>query len=262
MPIGRRDRQIAATFINELGAASDQPIIARIDHRLWVRPVNLLALDTSTTFCSVALWLDGAILAEGVEAGQRHSEMILPMVDRLLMSAGLKLSQLDAIAFGEGPGSFTGLRIACGVAQGLAFGADLPVVGIGTLLALAEAAESNEVACCIDARMKEVYFAAYRRTDDAWTTIVAPSLHAPGDLPALPEGEWVGAGNGFAVYAETIAPRLRTQVRSIARVTLPHAREIARLGVRQFAVSGGRPAEAALPVYIRDKVALTIEEQR
>jgi len=224
--------------------------------------VNLLALDTSTTFCSVALWLDGPILAEGVEAGQRHSELILPMVDRLLSSAGLKLSQLDAIAFGEGPGSFTGLRIACGVAQGLASGAGLPVVGIGTLLALAEAVESNEVACCIDARIKEVYFAAYRRTGDAWTTIVAPSLHAPGDLPALPEGEWVGAGNGFSAYADTIAPRLRTQVRSIVPVQVPHAREIARLGARQFAASGGQPPEAALPVYIRDKVALTIEEQR
>lgn len=224
--------------------------------------MNLLALDTSTTFCSVALWLDGTLLAEGVEAGQRHSELVLPMVERLLACAGLKLTQLDAIAFGEGPGSFTGLRIACGVVQGLAFGAGLPVVGVGTLLALAEAADADEVACCLDARMKEAYFAAYRRTGDDWATIVAPSLHAPADLPALPEGGWVGAGNGFAAYADTIAPRLGASLRSMAAVQLPHAREIARLGARQFAASGGRPPDEALPVYIRDKVALTIEEQR
>lgn len=224
--------------------------------------MKLLALDTSTTFCSVALWLDGALLAEGVEAGQRHSELILPMVDRLLVAAGLKLNRLDAIAFGEGPGSFTGLRIACGVVQGLAFGAGLPVVGVGTLLALAEAADADDVACCIDARMKEAYFAAYRRADDGWATIVAPSLHAPGDLPALPEGDWVGAGNGFSAYADTIAPSLRAQLHSKSPVQLPHAREIARLGARQFAARGGRPAEEALPIYIRDKVALTIEEQR
>jgi tRNA threonylcarbamoyladenosine biosynthesis protein TsaB len=224
--------------------------------------VNLLALDTSTTYCSAALWLDGAVLAEGVEAGQRHSELILPMVERLLASAGLRLPELDAIAFGEGPGSFTGLRIACGVVQGLAFGANLPVVGVGTLLALAEAADSDEVACCIDARMKEVYFAGYRRVGGEWTTIVPPSLHAPGDLPVLPDGRWVGAGNGFAVHGEAIAARLQDRVRSIVSMQPPHAREIARLGARRFATGGGRPADQALPVYIRDKVALTLEEQR
>lgn len=224
--------------------------------------MKLLALDTSTTFCSVALWLDGTLLFEGVEAGQRHSELVLPMVDRMLGSAGLGLTQLDAIAFGEGPGSFTGLRIACGVTQGLAFGAGLPVVGVGTLLALAEAADADQVACCLDARMKEAYFAAYRRADDGWSTIVAPSLHAPSDLPVLPAGEWVGAGNGFAAYAETIAPGVKMQLSSIARVQQPHAREIASLGARKFAASGGRPAEEALPVYIRDKVAFTVEEQR
>jgi tRNA threonylcarbamoyladenosine biosynthesis protein TsaB len=223
--------------------------------------LKLLALDTSTEYCSAALWLDGTVMAEGVQAGQRHSELLLPMIDALLRRAKLRLAELDAIAFGEGPGSFTGLRIACGVAQGLAFGAGLPVVGVGTLLALAEASGAQAAACCLDARMKEVYFAAYRRDADAWTSVHAPGLYAPADLPALPPGPWVGCGNGYAVYADALAPAWRARLRSVAAVGVPHAREIARLAALEFERNGGRPADEALPLYLRDKVALTIEEQ-
>jgi len=224
--------------------------------------VKLLALDTSTEFCSAALWLDGEVAADGVEAGQRHSELLLPMIDGLLRRAGVKLQDLDAIAFGEGPGSFTGLRIACGVAQGLAFGAGKPVVGIGTLLAMAEACGGDAVACCLDARMKEVYFAAYQRVGDEWSTVHSPGLYAPESLPRLPDGPWIGCGNGFAVYAQALASGLGAQVAAVADVMVPHARNIAILAAASYAKAGGRPAEEALPLYIRDKVALTIEEQR
>lgn len=224
--------------------------------------MKLLALDTSTEFCSVALWLDGAVSADGTQAGQRHSELLLPMIDGLLGRAGLKLADLDAIAYGEGPGSFTGLRIACGVAQGLAFGAGKPVVGIGTLMALAEASGARAAACCLDARMKEVYFAAYCRDGDDWATVHAPGLYAPDSLPSLTDGPWVGCGNGFTVYAQVLQSGLGAQVQSVASVAVPHARDIAKLAASRFAKSGGQPAEEALPLYIRDKVALTIEEQR
>ena len=223
--------------------------------------VKLLALDTSTEHCSAALWLDGTIVAEGVHAGQRHSELLLPMIDRLLADAGLTLHALDAIAFGEGPGSFTGLRIACGVAQGLAFGADLPVVGIGTLIALAEASAATESACCLDARMKEVYFAAYRRTGGVWQTVCAPGLYSPERLPTLPQGQWIGCGNGFAVYPEALAGSLGDRLHAVSAVSVPHAREIATLAALEVAQGRVLPAEEALPLYIRDKVALTIEEQ-
>ena len=224
--------------------------------------MKILAFDSSTEHCSAALWLDGAVHAEGVHAGQRHSEMLLPMIDRLLAGAQIRLAGLDAIAFGEGPGSFTGLRIACGIAQGLAFGADLPVVGVGTLLALAEASTANDAVCCLDARMKEVYFAAYRRAGGAWQSVVAPGLYSPQRMPALPEGDWVGCGNAFIVYPDALAHSLGDRVRAIARdVTVPHARAIAALAAGEVAQGRARPADEALPVYIRDKVALTIEEQ-
>lgn len=225
--------------------------------------MKLLALDTSSEHCSAALWLDGAIVAEDIHAGQRHSELLLPMIHRLLASAQVDLSAMDAIAYGEGPGSFTGLRIACGVAQGLAFGVDLPVLGIGTLLAMAQATGADAAACCLDARMKEVYFAAYRREAGAWVTVHPPGLYAPGRVPVLPAGRWVGCGNGCSVYAQAMKDGLLAQVADVAvGVTVPHARDIAALAAVEFARHGGRPAQEALPLYIRDKVALTTEEQR
>ena len=224
-------------------------------------PVKLLALDTSTESCSAALWLDGELAADAIHAGQRHSVLVLPMIDRLLRGAGIGLTALDAIAFGEGPGSFTGLRIACAVAQGLAFGAGLPVVGVGTLLALAQASAADEAVCCLDARMRQVYQAAYRRSADGWAVVHAPGVHAPDAVPLLPEGSWVGCGNGFARYGDALRARLGEKLHALAPVELPHAREIAILAAAELERGGGKPAAAALPLYVRDKVALTIEEQ-
>ena len=224
--------------------------------------LKLLALDTSTDFCSAALWLDGQTYFEGCHAGQRHSQLILPMIDALLKRCGVQLQDLDALAYGEGPGSFTGLRIGCGVVQGLAMAIDRPVVGVGTLLAIAQASNASLALCCLDARMSEVYAAAYRCTAEAWETVFEPGLYAPRELPPLPSGEWTGCGSGFAAYADDLRRACAGRLAAERPELLPHAREIASLGAKAFARGGGKPPEEALPLYLRDKVALTIEQQR
>jgi tRNA threonylcarbamoyladenosine biosynthesis protein TsaB len=223
--------------------------------------LKLLALDTSTEYCSVALWLDGQVDSRDARAGQRHSEMLLPMVDELLERAALPLRKLDGIAYGEGPGSFTGLRIACGVVQGLAFGAGLPVLGIGTLLAMAEGTGAEKVVCCVDARMNEVYHAAYSRLDGSWRTVHEPTVCAPEAIPELPGDGWVACGNGFAAYRDTLTARYAGKLMSIDTERYPRARDIAALAVPHFESGRAMSAEHAVPVYIRDKVALRIDER-
>jgi tRNA threonylcarbamoyladenosine biosynthesis protein TsaB len=224
--------------------------------------MNILALDTSTEYCSVALWCDGEIAAREKLAGQRHSELLLNMVDGLLRERGFAVRDLDCIAFGAGPGSFTGLRIACGVVQGLAFGAELPVVGVSTLVALAEAAQAARAVCCLDARMGQVYHAAYERAGDRWITVHPPDLCAPAAAPPLPgDSSWTGCGSGFKAYGETLARRYAGRLSAIVPDAYPHARHIARLAVREFEQGRALAAEKAVPVYIRDKVALRSDER-
>jgi tRNA threonylcarbamoyladenosine biosynthesis protein TsaB len=224
--------------------------------------VKILALDTSTEYCSVALWHDGNIDAREKLAGQRHSELLLKMVDGLLRERGLAVRDLDCIAFGAGPGSFTGLRIACGVAQGLAFGAELPVVGVSTLLALAEAVQGARAVCCLDARMGQVYHAAYERDGNRWITVHPPDLCAPAAAPPLPGGfSWTGCGSGFKAYGEVLARRYAGRLSAIISDAYPHARHIARLAVVEFEQGRALAAEEAVPVYIRDKVALRSDER-
>ena len=195
-------------------------------------------------------------------AVQQHSQLILPMIEDLLADAGLELTQLDGIAFGAGPGSFTGLRIACGVAQGLAFGAGLPVVPVGTLAALAQEAGAPKVIACLDARMGEIYHAAYRCDGGHWTEVAAPGVGPVQSAPVLDGDGWFGCGSGFAVYADALAKRYGRQVDGVAAGLHPHARSIARLAAPVLAAGGGLPAEQAAPVYVRDKVALKMHEQR
>ena len=187
--------------------------------------------------------------------------MLLPMVDGLLRSQGLTLDQVDGIAFGCGPGSFTGLRIACGVAQGLAFGRHLHVVGVSTLLALAEQVDSERVVCCLDARMGEIYHAAYERAGRIWRTVHEASLCAPEGAPLLPAGAWTACGGGFAAHEAALTRRYAGRLSQIHSNLYPHAREIAVLGARQFEQGNGMPPEQALPVYLRDKVALRTDER-
>ena len=223
--------------------------------------MKILALETSTELCSAALWLDGKVDAREVVAGQRNSELLLPMVDALLAANQLIARDLDGIAFGAGPGAFTGVRIACGVAQGIAFGIDVPVAGIGTLLALAAASGAGRVVCCLDARMGEVYHAVYEKRGDDFTEVQAPGLYKPAEVPALPAGQWSGCGSGFAVYRGELDARYAGSLERIIGNLAPHAREIAALAAKQFARGDVVDAADAVPLYVRNKVAMKVNER-
>ena len=185
------------------------------------------------------------------------SDRLLPWVQTLLAEGGLTLKQLDGIAFGAGPGAFTGLRLACGVTQGLAFGADLPVVGVCTLEAVAFNAGAERVFACLDARMNEVYVAAYARTAPAEYRCVVPPAVMPPESVVAPAGEWHAVGDGFAAY-EAMLQHTFPMTDSAVR---PTAEAVGRLAVPRFARGEGEPATAAAPLYVRDKVALTTAER-
>ena len=234
--------------------------------------MRLLALETSTEYCSCALRVDGVVRASHVLAGQSHSDLLLPAVARLMAEAELGFSQLDVIAFGAGPGSFTGLRIACGAAQGLAFAHDLPVVGVSSLEALAEASGAPRVIAALDARMGELYLAAFERVlpgasaqtrDAEWQTVLAPSLARPDGLPAVlalsQTADWFGTGSGFAVYGAALLARYAPM--QIDAAAVPHAAAVAAIAERRAARGDTVAAEQAVPLYVRDKVALDVREQ-
>jgi tRNA threonylcarbamoyladenosine biosynthesis protein TsaB len=224
--------------------------------------VKLLAIDTSTDWISVAAASGGGrdVVLEA-PASNAHSEHVMPLVDRVLAEAGWRLADLDAIAFGAGPGAFTGVRIACAVAQGLALGAGLPLVAIGTLEAIAESAwraqGATRVVAALDARMHEVYVAAYRRDADAWDEVVAPLVARPEDVD-LPRDAWIGAGDAFARHP-ALAPRVGAS-RILADVR-PGARAIATLAMPRVAAGDVVAAHDAHPVYVRHRVALTLAER-
>jgi len=221
----------------------------------------ILAIETSTELASAALLYEGNLIARESLGVQTHSETILPMVQQLLAEAGIGLSRCDAIAFGAGPGSFTGVRTACGVVQGLAFGADLAVVPVHTLEAMAQAclerAQASAVLAVLDARMGEVYWAHYHHTPQGWESVIAPSLSAAREVRA--EGAVLACGNGLQVYAQDFAEQSWLE-HGLVQV-MPHARQVATLG--QIAVMQQRtvPAQQAQPLYLRNKVALTTRER-
>lgn len=223
--------------------------------------MNLLAVETSTELCSVALLRDRELFVEEVVAENRHSELLAPMVRKVLERARLTARQMDAFAFGQGPGSFTGIRIACGVVQGLAFAVGRPVVPVPSLLALAEQSNEGHVLAALDARMGEAYLAAYARSGEDWDEVIAPRLADASSLPALPGRRWAATGSGFDRH-----PWLRDAYRASVEMRfegdLPRAGSVARIAARRFARGAGIPAEEAAPLYLRDKVALTTEERR
>lgn len=211
--------------------------------------------------CSVAIHLDNTWLTSDRRVGNRHSELLLPTVTELLAEAGIRLGQLDGIAYGKGPGSFTGLRIGCGIAQGLALGADLPVLGVVTLEAMAWGLSADRVIACLDARMNEVYHAAYRRVGDSLITEIEPCVGAPERLP-VPEGTgWVACGGAWQAYPETMRARFGASLERIEDDIWPSAMAIAELALPRFRAGEGGPPERAEPFYVRDKVALTTRER-
>lgn len=233
--------------------------------------MNILAIETSAEYCSVALWQDGAVSARSEKVGQKHSEVLMAMVDAVLKAAGRKIRDMDGIAFGKGPGSFTGVRIACGVAQGLAFGADVKVVGVCTLLALAEASGKDKVIAALDARMGEIYLAAYCKENEGWRTVIEPCLCKADDAPDV-EGEgWFGVGSGFMVSSPATSPspegggelarRYFKHLSTVDAQAVPQAGAVVRLAAVEFSRGNALDAALALPLYLRDKVALTTRER-
>ncbi len=219
--------------------------------------MKFLAFDTATEWCSAALWDDGVCTWRDAHAGQKHSDLLVPMLMDLLAESGLKLNQLDGLAYGMGPGSFTGLRIACGVAQGLGLGANLPVIGVSALETLAEEAGEDRVLTCIDARMNEVYAALYQREGELWRCLAGPLVCPPGAVPMPEDAGFVGVGSGFAAYPDIAQACLRRSEPD----RIPHARAMARLAAPRLQRGEGVAAEHAEPLYIRDKVALKICER-
>jgi tRNA threonylcarbamoyladenosine biosynthesis protein TsaB len=244
--------------------------------------IVLLALDTSTEFCSVALLSAGPDVDAGASpvnptvelprvwvrheaTGAVSSTRLLPAIRELFDEAGLALADCDAIAFGAGPGSFTGLRTATGVAQGLAFGLDIPVVPVGTLLACAESARlrdpsTNRVLAALDARMDEVYWADYAwdARQCEWRTVHPASLDAP-DKTAIPDAPFTLAGNAAAAFGERLVAAARARVIDVE--ALPHAMPVAMVALRAYRAGRTVPADQAAPEYIRDKVAQTTAER-
>ncbi|KTC12805.1 tRNA threonylcarbamoyladenosine biosynthesis protein TsaB [Pseudomonas marginalis ICMP 11289] len=217
---------------------------------------TLLALDTATEACSVALLHDGKVLSHYEVIPRLHAQRLLPMIKDLLAEAGIAMSALDAIAFGRGPGAFTGVRIAIGVVQGLAFALERPVLPVSNLAVLAQRAFRergvSQVAAAIDARMDEVYWGCYRETAGEMRLVGAEAVMAP-ELAALPAditGEWFGAGTGWG-YAERIPVALSGHDASL----LPHAQDLLTLATFAWHRCEAVQADDAQPVYLRDKVA-------
>ena len=228
---------------------------------LFLRIMKLLALETSTEACSAALYLDGEITERYQLAPQQHNKLILPMLESLLAAAGLSLKQMDALAFGRGPGSFTGVRIAAGVVQGLAFGAELPVAPVSTLATMAQAAfaetESQFAFPCIDARMGEVYWGVYQRGEAGFAELLGQEAVTDAGSVECPEyASGYAIGSGWGTYAAELHERLgQGRVQGVLTDRFPRARWVALLGAEVFKRGGCVSAEAAQPVYLRDKVA-------
>lgn len=223
--------------------------------------MKLLAFDTSTQWLTIACVHGDRRIEREELAGQAHSQRLLPLIDDVLADAEIAIADLDAIAFGAGPGSFTGVRIGCGVAQGLAFGAGIPLVPVSTLEAIAESAWEahgwTRVVACLDARMREVYLAAYRREGARWIVERDPAVMRPEDVAATAPAS-NGAGDGFAAYPH-LASRLA--LADVDASTIPRARAIAALAMPEVAAGRSVAASEALPLYVRHRVALTTAER-
>ena len=215
--------------------------------------MKILAIDTATERCSVALFIDGRIIERATETPRGHADLILPMVESVLQESALRLQNLDGLAYGRGPGAFTGVRIAVGVAQGLAFGAQLPTVGISDLAAVAQqvAGPRDRVLVCMDARMGEVYWAQFERANGSALVIGTGPERVDRPEAVVAGASSVFAGTGFGAYPQLLA---HVNEGSVHGAALPHAREIALLAEAELRAGRGKPAAEAEPVYLRDQV--------
>lgn len=223
--------------------------------------MNLLALDTATEACSVALQTDDGVYHRWAEAPREHGDRVLAMIDAVLAEAAIARADIDLLVFGRGPGAFTGVRIATGLIQGIASGLDRPVVGVSTLVALAQGVHRRHghehVLAALDARMGEVYWGACALDDDGVMTPQGEEcVVAPASVP-LPPGNtsWVGAGTGWQQYPEVLCQRIDMDAGSNLGRTLPEARDLLPAAARAWQNGEAVVAAEALPVYLRDRVA-------
>lgn len=221
--------------------------------------MKLLAVETATHACSAALYIDGQIQQRFEVAPQQHTRLILPMIDSLMNQAGLKPQQLDGLAFSRGPGSFTGVRIATGIIQGIAFGADLPVVPVSTLAALAQDFFNRNPETLaftgMDARMAEIFWGVYEKNPQGFAEVLGEEAVTPATEVIFPQRHGVGIGSAWTVYQPELSSVLGEWVERYESDLLPQAAAIAQLGVFGLQNNQGVAAEHAMPVYLRDKVA-------
>ncbi len=221
--------------------------------------MKILAVETATPACSAALLIDGEIIARFQMAPREHTRLILPMIEALLQEAGLTVTQLDALAFGRGPGSFTGVRIATGVIQGIALGAELPVVPVSTLASMAQTAFNQgdylQAFTALDARMGEIFWAVYQKSAQGYADLIEPEVVTAAGHVAFPQGDGVGVGSGWDVYAEVLKDKLKEQVVAMETDIWPNAATVVQLAERDYQQGRAVAPELAMPVYLRDKVA-------
>lgn len=229
--------------------------------------LKLLAIETATEACSAALWLDGSISERYEVAGREHTQRLMLQVSQLMAQAGVTFGQLDGIACGIGPGSFAGVRIGVGYVKGLALALDRPVIGVSSLAMLALRAvrehQAKSVLTAIDARMNEVYFAQYRSTPDGGVALCAPEqVCAPDAVPVQHVQAAHAVGSGWASYRDALLRSTGGGVSRFQPEALPHAEDALRLALPQFEAGQGIAVDDLLPAYLRNKVALTLDEQK
>ncbi len=228
--------------------------------------MKLLAFETATEACSVALYVDGQVLERFEIAPRRHAELSLPWAEQLLAEAGISRSQLDGIALSRGPGAFTGVRLAIAIAQGIALALDRPLLPVSTLqvLALRAPESAAQVLASIDARMGEVYAARFVRDGDGALELQGSEAVIAPEALQLPEeaAAWAGVGTGFAAVDGMLADRLQGRLSWLDAAALPHAADVLKIAVPMLRRGGGIAPELVQPAYLRDNVALTLIEQQ
>ena len=217
--------------------------------------MKLLAFDTSTEACSAALYNDGEINSQFEIAPRRHAELILPMIDQLLAEAECSINNLDAIAFGRGPGAFTGVRIAAGITQGLAFSAGIPVIPVSSLAMLAQAVtnQAEFIVAVIDARMHEIYFGLYK-SGEVVTLMDEEQVIAPSDIKINNVSGCYGTGSGWITYETILKNKLGDRLQGYDGTRYPDARAMLPIAIQEFRNGNLHKPEEAIPVYLRDKV--------
>ena len=227
--------------------------------------MKILAIDTATEACSAALWLDGEVRERFELTGREHTQKLMPQVEALMAECGVSFKQLDGIVCGHGPGSFAGVRIGVGYVKGLGLALDRPVLGVSSLAMLAlRAAREHKVTrvlSAIDARMNEVYFGAFEVIDGKLRELAPEIVAAPAAIPVAPAGRWIGAGTGWGAYGKELTAATAADLLQVLPEALPHAADALRLAVPDFEAGHAINADALTPVYLRNKVALTLVEQ-